>query len=244
MRIKYVPGWDNKDTLNFFSSKRNSYKHLYKSEKYFLTKKFITSINSVLDVGSSVGGFYNIFYFLNNKVKYTGLDTSAAAILKAKKKFKGNKNVEFYSYDGFSKFPLKKNKYDLVFCSGLMHLIDNYKKIITQMIASSKKFLLVDFRITTNQSYSGKHYFRYSNKQKSENSINYHVLNIKELLDYLKSFKKISKIYAYGYKAKPSSMASGINEVFMIFFKLELSIRKTKRIDIIFENQELKKIFS
>ena len=55
-----LEGWSANDTVDFFVNHRNTYEDLYKSEKYFLTKELILSMDSILDVGCAAGGFCNI----------------------------------------------------------------------------------------------------------------------------------------------------------------------------------------
>jgi len=244
LKKKKTTGWSENETIAFFSKNRKFYEHLYESEKFFLTKKFISSIENVLDIGCSVGGFCRIFQYLNKNIKYTGIDTSEIAIQNAKKVYEKKNNANFVIYDGFSKLPFPNKEYDLVFSSGLFHLIDNFKDLASEAICKSKKYVLIDFRVCRGKSYKGKFNFKFLDKKKVENFTNYHVLNLKDLLTFFKSFKRISKINMYGYKATPSSMSEGIDEVFMIFFKIELSKRKNQVIDLVYENDELKNFFS
>lgn len=243
MVSKNLNGWNENETLDFYINHRNKYSELYESEKYFITQEFIANIKSVLDVGCSVGGMYNVFREFNKNIIYTGLDVSENAILKAKEIYK-NSNINFYFYNGLDDFPLKKNQYDLVFCSGVMHLIDNYKNILKQMIERSEKYVLVDFRLTTNKSYTGKFYFSFKDEKKKEASFtNYHVLNFKELIDIFKSFHKVLNIDVFGYKGKPSHMSEDIDDVYMVFFKIEKKNNLAREFNINFQSKELEKIF-
>ena len=235
-----LQGWNETETIEFFTLNRNKYTDLYDSEKYFITNSFLSSVNTVLDVGCSVGGMYNIFSSLNKNINYTGLDVSSNAIDKAKEAYKKTLS-EFYLYDGVASFPMDK-KFDLVFCTGVMHLIDNYKFVFDQMLKHSNKYLLLDFRVTTGSSYKGKFYFTFSDKEQASNSTNYYVLNLNEILNFFKSFNEVSKVYIYGYKGKASEMSENIDEVYMVFFKIEIS-NTSDNMEVVFENEELKNEF-
>lgn len=237
-----IEGWDKKDTLDFYTNNRSSYTQLYPSEKHFINSSFLKTINSILDVGCAVGGMSQVFKNLNRKITYTGLDISQNAIKKAIKLY-DNSRTNFYQYDGISEFPIQKQTFDLVFSSGVMHLIDNYEILLNQMIESSNTYILVDFRVTPKQSYTGKFYFDFANKNDSSNAINYHVLNFDFLINIIKRNKYLKKINIYGYQGKSSPMTKGINEVYMLFFKLEKSKVQCKNPKIIFENKELSNIF-
>jgi len=235
-----LDGWNEDETVMFYSNNRIEYDDLYESEKYFLNNNFLFDIETILDVGCSVGGMYNIFRKLNKNIKYTGVDVANKAIMQAKKKF-FTTSAEFILYDG-GVFPLD-NRYDLVFSSGVMHLIDNYKYIFKQMISKAKKCLLVDFRITSNDSYVGKFNFLFSSKGEGKNYTVYHVLNFHELMSFFESFSKISRVHVYGYQGTPSDMSEGISEVYMIFFKIVLDDVPHDGLDVVFDNKELEEVF-
>jgi len=242
MLTRQLKGWNEKETIEYYSTSRIKYTDLYESEKYFLTNNFLFAINNVLDVGCAVGGMYNIFKELNEDITYTGLDVSEQSIKIAKGLY-DCKYTEFHNYDGISSFPLNNKKYNLVFSSGVMHLIDNYKDIFSQMLDSADKYLLVDFRLTTDKSYTGKFNFAFLDKRKISNYTNYHVLNFTELIEYFQEFKKISNIEIYGYKGGASDMSEGIDDVYMIFFKITLSNTSYDKPNLVFYNKELETIF-
>jgi histidinol-phosphate aminotransferase len=233
-------GWDEEETIEFYSNFRIKYDDLYESEKFFLTKEFISKQDTILDVGCSAGGMSSIIHSLNPNIKYTGLDVSKNAIEKANYIY-SDKKTDFYYYDGINEFPLK-NRYDLVFCSGVMHLIDNYKFILNGMVEKSNKYLVVDFRVTTKKSYKGKFYFSFLDKTNPLNYTNYFVLNFGDLISLFDEYENIKSLNIFGYKGEASSMSEGIDEVYMLFFKIELG-KNHEEMKIIFENDKLKEIF-
>lgn len=240
--LKQLNGWNEKETVEYYINNRKKYADLYDSEKHFITKEFISKIGSVLDVGCSTGGISNIFRDFNKDIIYDGLDVSENAILKAKE-INSNAKSNFYCYDGVAEFPLPHKKYDLVFSSGVMHLIDNYKDILKQMIEKTNKYLLLDFRLTKNNTYVGKFYFTFSDKKKATNFTNYHVLNFEELMDIFKSYKELSNINIFGYKGKASNMSEGIDDVYMLFFKIEKNNNVNNNLKINFESKEIQYLF-
>ena len=102
---------------------------------------------------------------------------------------------------------------------------------------------MLDFRVTPNNSYLGKFYFTFSDKEHASNYTNYYVLNLNELLEFFNQFKEISQINIYGYKGKASEMSEGIDDVYMVFFKIKLGIKVQNKIKIQFEDNELENIF-
>ena len=233
---KQLKGWTEKATVAFFKKNRRSYKELFPSEKYFLTKKLIKNQGSILDIGCAAGGFYSIFRSLNKKIHYTGIDISEESIAFAREQFGDSPLVNFLLYEGNSLEEIKMikgKKFDLVFCSGLMHLIDNWKDILSSMVALASKFVIVDFRICLErENYFGEFIFDFDAQGQSQHSTNYHVINLKDLLSYLNNIDRIVSLSLYGYKGKAIHMAKGIKDVHMMFFKMEIGTRDSVNMKI------------
>jgi SAM-dependent methyltransferase len=220
--MKQLEGWSVPETVEFYSNNRHEFSELYDSEKHFITKAFFSDLDSVLDVGCAAGGFFNIFKSLNSEIHYTGLDVSLNLIEAARRRYGHSKSPEFIHYDGVSGFPVTA-AYDLVFCSGALHLIDNWKEIFTNMVDRADKYVLADFRVTESESYVGNFIFDFADKREHSNfSTKYYVININELLAFFKQHEKISKIEIYGYERTPSGMAVGVKEVWMVFIKFHI----------------------
>ena len=179
-----IIGWNQDDVVDYFKNNRRSYNQLYDSEKYFINDNLIQQTSSILDVGCASGGFNTIFRKLNNNISYYGVDVSEKNIEYAKYYFKHSNNSNFYLYSGKSLFEIetiKNIKFDLSFCSGLLHLIDNWSNLFTEIIYLSKKYVLIDFRVSLKKnSYSGTFYFDYGGNVK-KNYTKYYVININDL---------------------------------------------------------------
>jgi SAM-dependent methyltransferase len=231
-------GWSNRDTVSYYASNRCSLEDLYPSEQYFLKPEFLTDVHSVLDVGCAAGGFLNVFTSLTKDIQYTGIDVVKELIDIAKERY-GGYGV-FIHYSGKGVLPVN-GKFDLVFSSGVMHLIENWKELFEEIVDHAKKFVLVDFRTTTEKSYCGKFIFDLNNKGKEKNATMYRVVNIKEIMDFLAEFKQIKKIEVYGYQRNPSIMSRGVGKVWMIFCKCWIGKRKRREgLDEIIAPKELK----
>ena len=137
--------------------------------KYFKKNKKI----SLLDVGS---GKSDLLEYLKKKkykqVTYTGLDINKFFIQEAKKKYKKSK---FLSGD-YLNINLK-NKYDIVFISGLFNLnvsnnLNYLKKIISKGCEDSKLFFIFNILSSTSKKKFNK--FFYVNPKKIVKIINQH----------------------------------------------------------------------
>ena len=233
--------WNQHDTVNFYIHNRQKYDELYESEKFFLTKNFTKSIQSVLDIGCAAGGMSKILHHFNTNLTYSGLDISDNLIQYAKQTI-NNPLSHFECYDGVN-MPFQNKTFDLVYSSGVLHLIDHYQHVFEQMVERSHQYILTDFRVTTKHTYTGKMKINFSHQNNQSDDINYHVINFQELLSFFRSFKRIYKIELFGYKGNASSMSEGIDDVYMIFFKFFISDSNNGSQDVCVMNQNLQKAF-
>jgi SAM-dependent methyltransferase len=233
--------WNQNDTVDFYIHHRQQYDELYESEKFFLNKDFVNSVHSVLDIGCAAGGMSKILRHFNADLTYIGLDVSDKLIQYAKQTI-NDPLTRFECYDGID-MPFKNVPFDLVFSSGVLHLVDHYRDVFAQMVERSQQYVLTDFRVTTQPTYTGKMKIDFSNQNDSSGIINYHVINFHELLSFFKSFKRIKKIEIFGYKGNASNMSEGIDDVYMVFFKFFISDCNNGLQEICVLNQNLQKVF-
>ncbi len=234
-----VDTWAGRDTIQYYTENRNRYTDLYPSEQWFLTREFLCSLRSILDVGCAAGGFYEIFSGLNPEVSYTGMDVVEAFVAQAEERYP---QAEFVAYSGTGPFPVKE-KYDLVFSSGLMHLVDNWRELFTRMTAQSRGFVLADFRLITGPTYAGTFQPSFADRESDVPQINYHVINGRELKSFFKELSCFSCVEPYGYRGKPSRMANGITDVWMVFFKCTIGEQKTEAFSISNVPDQLRELF-
>ena len=234
---KYNPrkGWNSDEMISYYSSKRHSINHLYPSEKYFLTRKFLRPLTSVLDVGCAMGGFSSIFKQLQPKIKYTGIDIIEDFIQVAKKEHV--KEGSFKLYSGKGPFPV--DNHSLVFSSGILHLCKNWKQLFKQMIQKANEYVLCDFRTIVGDSYDGTFHLGYNAKKNISYHTIYKVLNINELLNFLKRFREIEKIEMYGYEHAPSQKSKNVGKVWMVFCKCWINKNDRKELKEIIIPEEL-----
>lgn len=236
-----VNNWKSESVKKFYSENRSDLSQLYKSERHFLEKIELKN-SSVLDIGCACGGFYNIFKQLADNVIYTGIDVSSTLIDEAKKSYP---DASFYVASG-EKIAFGDNIYDLVYSSGVFHLIeDSWKELYREAYRVSRKKILIDFRLTDKESRRGKIFLDFYGSGEKNYAV-YTVLNVFELFDFWHSLDpKPSRISAYGYMHKPSHMSSvGLDEVCMAFFLVEKgggnNIKTEYNIELPFENIENK----
>ena len=186
-----ITNWSKTNVTSFYTLNRKSPKDLYLSEKFLLSKIKKDKIKKILDFGCAVGNFKHIFKKLFGPHYYFGIDADRKMIQIAKKiNFKNNKKDKFLVKSNLKNI---KGKYDLVFSTGVLNHIKNYKEIINQMMKISNKYVFFDApRITFQKPFVAimnlSNRFRIKEKK---NEVNYYVENLDFFLKFIKNcFKK------------------------------------------------------
>lgn len=207
--------WGNDGNEDFFSLFRSDPKYLYRSEKFFLPK-ILKQVRNCLDVGCACGGFSNIMKSFNPQLQYTGIDIIPKFIEVAKRKYKDS---EFKVCDA-TDIDFKEGTFELVHCSGSLHLTVHYKKIVEEMYRVSSQYVLFDFRLTHQKDVLGEMDVNLMGQRTAKQILPYYVLNIEKLLNFMKTLNPRPKfIKIKGYEHPPTKLARiGIDKIIMAFF--------------------------
>jgi ubiquinone/menaquinone biosynthesis C-methylase UbiE len=195
--------WGKENVIDFYSKNRNKLSHLYDSEKIPLNSINKKKVNSILDYGCAVGGFYEIFkIFFNKNILYHGLDTEKKIIEAAQKKYLRQTKNKF-SVIKKGKIKIKSNNFSLTFSTGVLNHNLDYKKIINELIRISKKYTFIDSpRVHLAKSFVGKLNLtkRFPSGIKKNNIVNNYTINFEDYLIFLKkTFEKNNINYAIFY---------------------------------------------
>lgn len=207
-----VEAWN--PLLDYYASHRNSVADLYPSERVFLPS-IAAQVSSVLDVGCATGGFSRIMRELNPDIRYVGVDSNRRFIERARRDFP---DVEFHVSDGVE-LPFASGSFDLVHCSGVLHLTRAYARVMSAMWRQSSRFLLADLRLTPGPSVEGV--LRVADEVPE---LPYVVLNADEAVAIVRSLQPMpSRVTVRGYAHAPSASATLPHgtDVFMAFFLAE-----------------------
>lgn len=222
--------WSNDSSVSFYSSKRNKREELYKSEEYFLYDIIKPGL-SILDVGCAAGGFCKIFQEIEPSVKYTGIDISDKLISVA-----GKNNPDFPFLIGKGNYlPFKDESFDIVFCSGVLHMVFEWQDVINECWRVTKDNLIFDVRLIENgdsisdinRSFQK---IAFMDGWDGFSIVPYIILNINDFCKQLKIMNPLPKqIDNYGYFNKISDMTtSPYKEVCMGMWSLRKSGEKAK----------------
>ena len=138
----YVQAWSKENAVKFFTSHRNSLEDVYTSEKHFLSE-VIEPGCSVLDLGCAAGGFFNVFKQLEPSITYTGIDISEEMIKTAR----ANRPEPDFIVSSGSSLPFKNQSFDVVFCSGALHMTYDWREILKEGWRVAKKYFVFDVRL-------------------------------------------------------------------------------------------------
>jgi SAM-dependent methyltransferase len=235
-----VKKWGQKNVIDYYSKNRNKVSDLYKSEKYLLSKIKKTKKISILDFGCATGGFLSIFKKLFYNVTYTGIDSDRAMLRIAKKK-NVHKNYQFIFSNSINK---KIKKHDLVFSTGVIHHIKNYKNIINSMIFASDKYIFIDCpRLHLNKKKTAKMdlSIRFEGNNK-KNIVNYYVENMNVFFIFLKTIYKKTKHSFFIYIDILPYSKKYLDQKNKIFFASILIVKdKLNNMSLVSPNKSIKK---
>ncbi|MBI4125604.1 MAG: class I SAM-dependent methyltransferase [Deltaproteobacteria bacterium] len=217
--------WGNPSSLSFFKEHRNSVEEAYPSELHFL-EKVVPQVQSVLDVGCAAGGLYPVFKKYNPRLHYEGADVIPEMIENARKKFP---RLSFHLVGGAA-LPFEDNSREMVFSSGLFHLIDHYEAYLQDLYRVARRFLLVDFRVHSEATRCSEMWVAFGGvERKEELKVPYYVLNMGDYLRMLTRLKPSpGKIDIYGYPGKVSANTKeNIPDVLFLFANIEKGAGRT-----------------
>jgi SAM-dependent methyltransferase len=216
--------WASSDSLDFFTHERRTPDDLYLSEKIFLPDA-VQRAKSVLDVGCACGGFAQIMRVFNSSVRYTGIDIVPEMLARAGRE---NSDDTFVVATGH-KLPFKDRVFDLVHCSGAVHLNSRYQALIADMWRVARQEALFDMRLTKGPSREGTFRVDFANTGFG-GELPYHVVNLeaaRSLIDGLPD--PPSHVRLSGYPHLPSANADlpAGTTVIMAFLLLQRSVPET-----------------
>ncbi|WKZ36500.1 MAG: class I SAM-dependent methyltransferase [Anaerolineales bacterium] len=221
-------GWSAPDSLEFYRSHRNTKDDLYESEKFFLPA-VLQEVNSVLDVGCAAGGFSRIMKSFNPKLRYVGVDITPELIETARQDYPDS---EFYVNDGVN-FPFSAGSFDLVHCTGVLHVNSHYQEMLKAMWEQTNRYLLCDFRLTHTASVLGEIEIRFGENTQATR-LPYYIMNVDELMVVVKTLLPApALIRAKGYMHAVSPTAKiALDQVIMAFFLFEKGSSPTTIIEL------------
>jgi len=219
--------WADPATEAFYRTHRNSPDDLYPSERAFLPD-VLPRIQSMLDVGCAAGGFSRIARVFNPDVRYVGADITPALVEAARR---DHPDAEFCVSDGIS-FPFAADSFDLVHCSGVLHLNSRYRDMIRAMWRIARTCLIFDVRLTGGESAVGSMPNELGDR--SAAALPYYVLNTSNFVVDLRTLDPApAAIRARGYPHAPASAARvPVDRVTMAVFLLEKGAGPTGTVEI------------
>lgn len=242
--------WGAKNVVNYYTENRNSISKLYESEKKLINKIEEKKIFKILDFGCAAGGFCKGFLQRFKKATYTGLDKEKKLIAFAQNKFYGERKVNFLLHKG-ERIKIKKNKFELTFCTAVLNHIKNYKLIIKDLIRMSNKYIFIDSpRVHFQNNKVAIMNLSKRFKSKGEvNNVKYYIVNINKYLKYLKSEFKINNIKLVyfccdnlPYSRQYINLKKKVMFLTILMIK-EKNSKKKFRYKLFTKNKKIKKIF-
>ena len=149
----------------------------------------------ILDFGCAAGHFYQSLRRIDNKINYFGFDATKNYINFAKKFFKKNENVKFDVQSLFSMSKKYNKKFDIVFCSNVLHHLPSIDIPLKNLIKASKKYCIIRTLVSDNTHLARFYYNDSMNKKGELNNF-----QLQNTYSYSLIRKKIKKIGNYKIK--------------------------------------------
>ncbi len=171
----------------------------------------------ILDFGCAAGHFYHSLKRIDKDINYCGFDATRDYIKFAKKHFKNNKNVKFDVQSLFSMSNVYKEKFDIVFCSNVLHHLPSIDIPLKNLLKATKKYCIIRTLVSDNTHLARFYYDDSSNKKNElnnfqlQNTYSYNLIRkkIKKIGNFKVSFeddifdgKKINREYTKKEKKK------------------------------------------
>lgn len=224
--------WGVVESLDFYRTHRKEPADLYDSERFFLPE-VLPLAASVLDVGCAAGGFSRVMRAFNPKLRYVGVDIIPAMVAAAQQDYP---DAEFHLSDGVQ-FPFSPGSFDLVHCSGVLHLNSRYRDMVRAMWEQTRRWLLFDVRLTRGPAVIGSLEVDYGGGAAGD-PLPYHVLNVEKWLEFLRALAPPPAVVrgrGYGHAVSGAARVP-IDRVIMTFFLLEKGAGRRPRLEIQLED--------
>ena len=154
-----------------------------------IVKKKYKKGDKVLDFGCAAGHFYLSLKRIDNKINYYGFDSTKDYINYAKRYFKKEKNTKFEVQSLFSMSKKYYNKFDIVFCSNVLHHIPSIDLPLKNLIKATKKVCIIRTLVSNNTHLSRFYYNDQTNRKGELNNF-----QLQNTYSYSLIRKKIKKI--------------------------------------------------
>lgn len=165
---------------------------------YKIVKKIYQTNDSILDFGCAAGHYYNSLKKIHKDIKYTGFDVTKSYIEFAKKHFKNETHAKFEVESLFSMSNKYKNKFDIVFCSNVLHHLPSIDIPLKNLLLATKKYCIVRTLVSDNTHLARFYYDDTTNKKgelnnfQLQNTYSYNLIKekIKKIGNYQIKFEK------------------------------------------------------
>jgi SAM-dependent methyltransferase len=209
--------WRTPESQAFYQSHRNSAADLYRSELFFLPD-VASRVDSMLDVGCAAGGFSRIVRTFNPALRYTGVDIAPEFVERAKRE---HPEANFAISDGIT-FPFPPGSFELVHCSGVLHLNTRYREMVQAMWAMTSRFLLCDLRLTDGPGEVGRLIRPFGETAATTSALNYTVVNLDAAVKLFRELEPApAAIAVKGYPHRANAAELVAADVIMAFFLVE-----------------------
>ena len=132
-----------------------------------IVKRFYKKNYSILDFGCAAGHYYNSLKRIDKDINYTGFDVTKAYVSYARNHFRKKRNVKFDVQSLFSMSKKYNNKFDIVFCSNVLHHLPSIDIPLKNLINATRKYCIIRTLVSDN-THLARFYYDDTTNQKGE----------------------------------------------------------------------------
>jgi hypothetical protein len=181
-----------------YADYRHREEDYFRSELYYL-RNTVPRIKTLLDIGSSCGGFFNICRQWNENIQYSGLEMNLSSVGIANEKYGTDQRAKFI-IGQFPEAQLDQPQYDLVNMFEIIFFAADWKVWIDALIAKSRQYTTFTNRVRLSGTTVLDPAVSYARYLRGDEIIPYFIFNLDEFLNYLKHPKHALKsISVFGY---------------------------------------------
>ena len=190
--------WHEKDLVKYFRDKNTDNFFLSDNLAMFTLSKEINEPN-ILDCGCACGQLNQLIKKYFKKWNYTGIDLVKEQIDIAKSKYPKNKficsNIEECN-------SIELGKFDIVYCVGVFQHVEGFNWLLRKLIDLSHNYVVFDLK--SNLDNKNITDINTSSTGKNDKRLLYNIYCEKWLVEQIKSYKEVEKIYKFSYESKPN----------------------------------------
>lgn len=162
------------NSVSYFKNSSPGNRWMFDLFEEILKPVELDEVHSILDIGCGEGTKTAFLSKRFPNATTTGVDFTESGIQSANNKFKNNQNLKFICIDANDR-SVWSEPHDLIFCSEVLEHVEDWKSLVDQFAANSKKYILLSFPVGKMRKYEvGEGHLRNFKRDEMEEYLSKH----------------------------------------------------------------------